>query len=247
MNSLAYFFSYSSDLPEDVGFSLYGSKHLTVLAIILISTILIANKYKKIDQDGQQRVDLTISGLMILWIVIRTFFLIIIGKMSVYELPLHLCSLAGIFCFIYCFKKWKFLGELLYTLCLPGTILALIFPDWVKYPILSMISLGGFLFHAGVFTFITCQMVSNKIKPTIKNLWQTVLFLCVLVPPILIFDKKVNANYLFVNWPSKGSPLEWIASFMGVPGYLFGYALLILLLIFLMEIGYMIFTRRNPH
>ena len=47
---------------------------------------------------------------------------------------------------------------------------------------------------------------------------------------------------MFVNRPSGGSPLEWLAQWMGNPGYLLGYAGLILLCIFLMDLGYEKFT-----
>ena len=65
--------------------------------------------------------------------VYRIAVLALIGKMSLYQLPLHLCSMAGFLCCLHAFFKWDWLGQVLYTLCLPGTVLALLFPDWVRY------------------------------------------------------------------------------------------------------------------
>ena len=39
---------------------------------------------------------------------------------------------------------------------------------------------------------------------------------------VYIFNKLAGTNYMFLNWPSEGSPLEWFA-FLGRPGYLVGY------------------------
>ena len=50
---------------------------------------------------------------------------------------------------------------------------------------------------------------------------------------------------MFVNVPSPGSPLEWLASFLGNPGYLAGYAVLMLLCMVLMDAGYRVWVDRK--
>ena len=39
---------------------------------------------------------------------------------------------------------------------------------------------------------------------------------------VYVFDRLMGTNYMFLNWPLPGSPLEWFA-FLGRPGYLLGY------------------------
>ena len=90
--------------------------------------------------------------------------------------------------------------------------------------------------------YVTCLLTSHEIVPQVKKIWQVIAFLAIIVPPIYVFDKKYQVNYMFVNRPSDGSPLEWLAQWMGNPGYLLGYAGLILLCIFLMDLGYEKFT-----
>ena len=66
------------------------------------------------------------------------------------------------------------------------------------------------------------------------------------VIPIYWFDKRYDVNYMFVNWPSAGSPLVWLADRMGNPGYLIGYAALVFLCMLLMDAGYLIVAgKRN--
>lgn len=86
----------------------------------------------------------------------------------------------------------------------------------------------------------------TEIRPDFAKLWQVVLFLTAVVIPIYWFDKKYDVNYMFVNWPSAGSPLVWLADRMGNPGYLIGYAALVFLCMLLMDAGYLIVAgRRN--
>ena len=69
-------------------------------------------------------------------------------------------------------------------------------------------------------------------------MWQVILFMTIVVTPIYFFDKKFDVNYMFVNRPSIGSPLVWLAHWIGEPGYLVGYAALMVLCVVLMDLGY---------
>lgn len=238
MGDLRYFFTYGDELPPNVGFSLFGTGHLLWIFMIVIGTVFFLKWYSKQEIEtksrAEQGIGLALAGL----IVLRTIYVAWAGKMSVYELPLHLCSMAGILCGVHGFLKWDWLGQVLYSLCLPGTILALMFPDWAYYPVIHFITIEGFLFHAGIVMYVSCQLHSYKIVPNVKRCWKVLLFLIVVMPLIYWFDKRFNANYMFVNSPSAGSPLEWLADVMGVPGYLWGYAAFIVAGIILMDLGY---------
>lgn len=100
-----------------------------------------------------------------------------------YELPFHLCSMAGILCAVHCLTKWKWLGQVLYTICLPGTVLALLFPNWNFYPVIHFITLEGFLFHMGIVLYVAGKLASHEIRPDFAKLWQVVLFLTAVVIP----------------------------------------------------------------
>lgn len=237
-NYRTYFFTYETDLPAGIGFSLFDQAHLLWLAFCVISIILYLKFYVNWDDAKRMRADKGIGIFLVGVIVLRTAVLVFIGKMSVHELPLHLCSLAGLFCLLHAYTKWDWLGQVLYALCLPGTLLALIFPNGIDYPAIHFITIESFLFHDGIVIYILCQLLECSIIPRISALWKVVVFLLVIVPPIYFFDKKVHANYMFVNGPSPGSPLEWMAAKLGNPGYLWGYAVGILLCMIFMDLMY---------
>ena len=93
--------------------------------------------------------------------------------------------------------------------------------------------------------YVICQLWQHNIVPRLASLWKVIVFLLAVVPPVYLFDKKFHANYMFVNVPSPGSPLEWLASFLGNPGYLAGYAVLMLLCMVLMDAGYRLWVDRK--
>ena len=242
LSSLKYFFTYETKIPDGIGFKLFGIWHILCLLLCLVVTVVSLHWYWKAKAQKKQKVEKTIALSLVGWMILRAIYIAVIGENFLYELPFHLCSMTGILCGIHCFTKWKWLGQMLYALCLPGAILALLFPNWNSYPLIHFISLEAILFHLGIILYVTCLLTSHEIVPQMKKMWQVIVFLAVVVPPIYVFDKKYQVNYMFVNRPSGGSPLEWLAQWMGNPGYLLGYAGLILLCIFLMDLGYEKFT-----
>lgn len=204
---LSYFFTYETHIPDGIGFALFGPWHLLWLSIIFAICVRYVWIYKKGDERKKRRMDGLTACSLVVWIVVRAIYIAVIHEAFLYELPFHLCSMAGILCAVHCLTKWKWLGQVLYTICLPGTVLALLFPNWNFYPVIHFITLEGFLFHMGIVLYVAGKLASHEIQPDFAKLWQVVLFLTAVVIPIYWFDKRYDVNYMFVNWPSAGSPL----------------------------------------
>ena len=118
-----------------------------------------------------------------------------------------------------------------------ASLAALLFADWtVYYPVMNFMNLYSYLWHGLLVLYPLLLKRTKEISPSIRHVHWVILFLCVVVPPIYLFDKKYGCNYFFVNWPVQNSPLSWLASFMGNPGYLLGYAVLVLIVILLLYV-----------
>ena len=169
-----YFFSYGSYVPGEYHWALFGAGHILWMLLTVVIGFLLIKKF------NGRRLERVLAVYLIGWTLLRICWLSIIDSMSVYELPLHLCSLAAFLCFIYTWKKWDWLGQVLFALCLPGTILAIIFPDWTMYPIISMGSIEGFTYHAGVLYFICLEIALGNITPRLKSIWKICIFTTIL-------------------------------------------------------------------
>ena len=235
---LKYFFTYETSLPSGIGFGSLGIGHLIWLVVIAIVILVYMKWYRKAKERGKRKLEIIAASSLIFWIVARAIYIALIHEKFLYELPLHLCSMAGILCGVHCIMHWKWLGQVLYSLCLPGAVLALLFPNWSFYPAIHFLSMESFLFHMGILLYVFMMLYSHEIVPDIHKLWQVILFMTIVVTPIYFFDKKFDVNYMFVNRPSIGSPLVWLAHWIGEPGYLVGYAALMVLCVVLMDLGY---------
>lgn len=231
---MEYFFTYSDDIPDGCGFKLYGAVHVAYIVMIVIAAVILltAKRYNK------ERFLCFLGDFLLFLIIIRIVIVTMIGKMSLYELPLHLCSIAGILCFLHARFKTKWLGQVIYTLCLPGALFALIFPNWTEYPAMNFITIQAFLFHGGIVIYALLSLKEGEIIPDFSGILYSVIFLAGITVPIYLFDRSFGVNFLFVMWPSPDSPLEWMAGYMGNPGYLAGYALLVIFVICVMNFLY---------
>ncbi|MBR3246028.1 MAG: TIGR02206 family membrane protein [Parasporobacterium sp.] len=238
-----YFFVYGSELPEGSGFPIYGTAHLIWLASCTVVVIALLVLYHRLSPERRRHMDIAIGIFLLACIVIREIYLLAIGFFSVYEVPLHLCSLAGFLCFFHCLKDVDWAGQVLYSLCLPGTIAALIFPDWTYYPPIHFITIEGFLFHFGVALYVVCQLISKRIQPDIRKIWKVCLFILICVVPIYFLNRKWGTNYWFINAAPQNTPLEWIEKVMGSSGYLIGFGILALMVSSILDLLYMCFAR----
>ena len=231
-----YFWRQQDDIPKGMGYPLFGTAHILSVSVTIFLVLVFLFLIRRSKDSFQRKVLRSIPLLMIFLEIFKDVFLMTQHRFGIGYLPLHICSM-GIFVFF--FREYikkesvkEFFGEVAYILIMPGALAALIFADWtVYYPVLNFINLHSYLWHGLLILYPLLLKLRKDISPDIRHIYRVILFLCVIVPPVYIFDKCFNCNYFFINWPIKNSPLSWLSSFMGVPGYLMGYALLTLIAI----------------
>ena len=230
---MEYFWKQQDDIPAGMGYPLFGKMHIISTCVTLILVAFFVFVIQKQSKKARGMIMKLIPLFMVFLEVLKDLFLVSAGRFGVGYLPFHVCSI-GIFVFLLReFLPWRktkeIFGEISVVLIMPGALAALIFPDWtVFYPVLNFINLHSFLWH-GLLVLYPLLLLKNGTAPSVKHIYYVILFLCIVVPPIYLFDKHFGCNYFFVNWPEKDTPLDWLAGFMGNPGYLAGYAVMAVL------------------
>lgn len=241
------FFTYETNLPADAGFSLYSAPHLCMLAVIIVFCFYGSRRFRAKPFNQQEQITHILGAVILCMEIVRILVYAYMGGMNIYELPLHLCGITVYLCALHSLWKPDWLGQVLYSLCLPGAWCALLFPDWVVYPFFSFASLHSFAAHGLLVLYITIQTASGAIRPSLSAVWKPVLFLCIVVPPVMWFDRHFNANYMFLQLPSAGSPLVFLSNFAGgnLAGYLFLFAVVIFCVMALMDLPFAIKKRHK--
>ena len=222
-----YFWTHQYDLPAGVGYA-----HGSVAHVLSIAAVVLAVAAGLRCPAGiRRRMKRIIPPLLAVMEMCKDLYLIRVGYFDAGYLPLHLCSM-GIPVFLlaeYGGRLRSFFIETAMILILPGSLCAILFPDWTMYPVWNFMNLYSWVWHGLLVLYPLLNL--DSWKPDIRNLWKPIVFLAAVVPPISWFDRRYDCNYLFINWPPAGTPLAWLAGFMGVPGYLAGYAVLAMLVI----------------
>ncbi len=234
-------------LPPDGGFGLFSAAHLAVLCGIILLCAVCIIRLRRSSAATQRRAALLLSGTALLLEIIRVSVFCITGCMNIGLLPLHLCGLAVYLCVIFSWIPADWLGQTLYALCLPGACAALLFPDWSCYALSSFVSVTSFAIHTSVVLYILLQTACGAIRPRLRAIYKPIAFLCVVVPPIALFNRTFGTNYMFLQTPSAGSPLVLLYELAGERyiGYLLLYAIVIGIVMTAMLLP---FSRRNkPH
>ena len=233
MNS--YFFTPQNALPNDVGFTQYGSAHLlwlVTIAAAVIAAAVVPVRYCR------RTADIGAWAALVL-IILEKLMFAVQGALDIGQLPLHLCEMAPVLLVLFTFRRSDWLGQVLWTLCLPGSIAALLFPDWTMYPSCSAVSLQSFMLHGLLILCPVLWLRDGLIRPDWRKLWKPWLFLAVVVPPIYLLNKLWHTNYFFVNAGSAGSPLELLIDKLGNPGFLVGYAAIALGVMVIMDLPFL--------
>ena len=233
-DGMEWFINYFYDaLQAGAGFKLYGPGHLSCLAVIAAGVSAACLAYRRA-RPPTQRALLRCAVCLCLALELSKQIVIIAAWPSypVDQLPLHLCSL-GIFvqaADVLAPRLRKTTREILYSLSLPGAAAALLFPGWAAFPILNIYSLHSFLMHGILLCYPLLLLTSRQFRPDWRNLWRPALFILATAGPLYFFNKHFGTNFYFINSSAPGSPLAALENLLGHPGYLLGYALLVLVI-----------------
>lgn len=238
-----YFWLEGEDLTEGIGFGLFTAQHFLALALCAAGIAFLCIRFLRCTPDGQETFLRWTAVALLFGNIARDIFLSIIGRMGVDFLPFHLCSFAIFVYLLHAFLPdlWAFwkkrphhrrkpaasfetsragqfreaLGEIGFTLLMPGTVCALIFPDWSRYPLWNFMCIHSFLWHAVLVAYPLMLFLSRRIHPTIRHYWYPIAYLCVITPPTALFNYCTGCNYLFIMRPLADTPQEWLYHLMG--------------------------------
>lgn len=188
---------------------------------------VIAHKLPSLKADVLIR---TLSFLVLAGETLQDILLTLEGGNILNYLPLHLCNLGIFVNLLASFGKGRvrsFFAEVSLTLIAPGALFAVITPGWNYRPLLSWLPLMCFFTHILLVTIPVMMYVRGYCKPSFKHFHYPYIFLAAASVPIYIFNRAFSRNYMYLMYPESDSPLEWMESFMGNPGYLLGVLIML--------------------
>ena len=211
-------------------FEHFCSEHIAMLIAIAVTVTIVLLFARKLSDKNALLLIRILSVTVLLGELIQDILLIRDGGDIIEFLPLHLCNL-GIFVNLAAsFTRGRiqsFFAEISAVLILPGSIAALLFPDWTYRPFWSYLPLLCFFTHALLVFIPLLFLVRKTATVSFTHIWYPYLFLLAVTPPIYLLDLKAGVNYMFLLYPTQDSPLTWISNITGENFYLLGLAVIL--------------------
>ena len=200
-------------------FTPFDTLHIRWLIGISMAIIILCFLYKR-QPHNRQRLEHAVAWALLLSEIVKQLYLWQSGQYTYWSPPLHLCGLGIFIVLIHSYKPQFVTATWLYSLTLPGAAIALLFPGWTNEPVGSFLHVHSFIFHALLVGYVCMLLVAKQLATTARMLYVSVLFLLITVPLTYLYNVRFHTNFMFLNKPVKGTPLQWLYDAFGASGYI---------------------------
>lgn len=204
-------------MTEPTQFLLFGSAHLTVLAVTLLAGLGISRARPATGISAiAWLIGLLLLGLALLKPVL---YVAIYDNPWNRSLPLDLCRINELLCVYMLLRRSYRTFEIAYFLSMAGSLSALLMPDLKQgFPDPRFVTF--FLSHALAVLAALYAVFGYGFRPTLRSLGLIVLFLGVYTLLIANVNLLLDANYLFLrSKPEGASVLDYLGPW---PYYVIG-------------------------
>lgn len=219
------FFNTKDTIPEGLGFSAFDITHLSWLFATLLLCVTGAIIYRKLPAQKQKAMRITVGIIIVFLEILKNIVMAALGEFGVGYLPLHLCGINILLIAFDIFKPTAIVRNFLYYFCIPGALLALLFPNWTTLPCLNFSHIHSFVIHAFLVMYPILLVSNGEAKPTLKAMPKSILLLVLIAIPIYFINLLCDTNFMFLMEPDKGNPLELFEKLLG--SHLWGFPILL--------------------
>jgi hypothetical integral membrane protein (TIGR02206 family) len=206
---MEHFLDTEGTIGKGFGFSLFGSVHLTWLALTGVLVLFWCVRYRHLSEQGKDRWKKTVAVLLILDEVFKLTMLLVGGNFTKNYLPLHLCNINIMVIAFHAWRPNQVVGSFLYAICVPATMAALAFPGWETLPVLNFMHLHSFTLHMLLALYPIVLTVNGEIKTRAKDIPRCLMLLIGLAAVVYCVNVLLGTNYFYLMKAPKGNPLYW--------------------------------------
>ena len=211
---MRYFLDTVETIPDGVGFSHFDGLHLAWLTGFLLFAIFSCAYYRR-HPEHRTRIRRGFALAILADEVFLMAGLLMGGNFRANYLPLELCSINVFLILWHAWHPGELLDNFLYAVCLPGAVLALLFPDWVNMPLGNFLHIHSFTLHILLAVYPMMLTFSGEIRPEIRVLPRCLALLMALATVALGFNLVLGTNFMFLMYAPPGNPLGWFREHWG--------------------------------
>lgn len=235
------FFLTKDTIPSGVGFKTFGATHLIWLGVIAVVTIVATIFYRGLNAKNR-KIMLNILGILIVANEIAKDTVdLLLDNLTFGNLPLHLCGINILLIGFDLIKQTKTVRNFLYYFCIPGALLALLFPNWTVLPCMNFSHIHSFVIHGLLLMYPMLLVTSGEVSPDIKSMPKCIFLLVCMAIPIYFVNLLCDTNFMFLMEPETGNPLGLFEKYLG--SHLWGFPILLPVVMFVMYLPLLIASK----
>lgn len=224
---MEYFYKTIDSVPDGVGFSHFDSLHIAWLVGLLVVMVVNCWAYRKLEASGRKSWKHCAACLLIADELFKMAVLIATKQYTADYLPLHLCSINIFIIVLHAWKPSELLDNFLYSVCIPGTMVALLFPSWTRLPLMNAMHIHSFTVHFLLALYPIVLVVNGEIKPRLCLLPKSLGLLLLMALLVYGVNLLLDTNFMFLMYADPGNPLHWFeenwgSHLLGFPVIAFG-------------------------
>lgn len=235
------FFITKEAVPEGLGFSTFGITHLLWLLAIVVIWAAGIFIYRGLNFQKRNIMRIILGCIIVSLEIIKDIAVIIVGEFDVGYLPFHLCGINILLIGFDLFRQTKTVRNFLYYFCIPGALLALLFPNWTALPCMNFFNIHSFLIHACLVMYPLLLVTSGELMPSVKMMPKCLLLLVAMAIPIYFVNLIFDTNFMFLMDAETGNPLGLFEKYLG--SHLWGFPILLPVVMFIMYIPILVISK----
>lgn len=192
---------------KEYDFEMFSVSHFVIFAILFVVSTAIFIFREKLKDEKWRRAEI---GIAITLILIESCYHIWMYVNGIWEvshaIPLELCSLSLILSVILLLTRKKIIYEILLFTALLGASQA-IFTPLLNFEFPHFRYFHFFYTHLMMIWVVLYFTWVHGYKPTIWSIVKLFFFLNVLMPIIMLINKAVDGNYMFLSYKPKSPSL----------------------------------------
>ncbi|WP_026566584.1 YwaF family protein [Bacillus sp. UNC41MFS5] len=216
-------------------FEMFSISHFVIIAVLILGSIFIYLNRDKLNAKQRRRTEIGIAITLIIMELTYHLWMIVNGSWNVsHAFPLELCSISLILTVILLLTTKKIIYEILLFTALLGASQALLTPS-LNYDFPHFRFFHFFYTHLMEIWVPLYFTWAKGYRPTIWSVLKLCIFLNVLMPIIMLINKLVGGNYMFLSHkPDSASLLDVLGPYpwyiLSLEGLLIGLSLIVWLI-----------------
>ena len=241
--SMKYLLDTTNTIPEGVGFPLFGAVHLIWLGLCLAFVVGSCMVYRNLRSTQREKMRIIFAVALVADELFK-YAILTVGHHWLPEyLPFHLCSVNIFLIALHCIRPTRLTDNFLYTVCIPGALSALLFPNWTPLPFPNLMHIHSFTVHALLVAYPVMLTFAGEIRPSGRYVPKCLLLMAVLGIPGMICNLFLDTNFMFLMYAAPGNPLYIFEQMWG--NHLLGLPVLIAAVVLVMHGPRLLFREVN--